>query len=149
MQQGKLKFRSTCQASYIVPSKFNHLTLTRWILGNKAVMSNTYLWNTFYLLLTSILLVLNSMPIEFIDVKSTMVWVMIWCCQTISHYLIQCWPSSKTSYCIRGWWEKNGLKKKILAILVLRQIWVNIGSGNGLLPDGTKPLPEPMLTYHQ
>ena len=28
-------------------------------------------------------------------------------------------------------------------------IWVNIGSGNGLLPDGTKPLPEPMLTDHQ
>ena len=28
-------------------------------------------------------------------------------------------------------------------------IWVNIGSGNGLMPDGTKPLPEPMLTYHQ
>ena len=25
-------------------------------------------------------------------------------------------------------------------------IKVNIGSGNGLLPDGTKPLPEPMLT---
>ena len=24
-------------------------------------------------------------------------------------------------------------------------IWVNSGSGNGLLPDGTKPLPEPML----
>ena len=23
--------------------------------------------------------------------------------------------------------------------------WVNTGSGNGLLPDGTKPLPEPML----
>ena len=22
---------------------------------------------------------------------------------------------------------------------------MNIGSGNGLLPDGTKPLPEPML----
>ena len=29
------------------------------------------------------------------------------------------------------------------------EIWVNIGSGNGLLPDGTKPLPEPMLTDHQ
>ena len=26
-------------------------------------------------------------------------------------------------------------------------IWVNIGSDNGLLPDRTKPLPEPMLTY--
>ena len=29
------------------------------------------------------------------------------------------------------------------------EIWVNIGSGNGLLPDGTKPLPEPMLTDSQ
>ena len=28
------------------------------------------------------------------------------------------------------------------------KIWVNIGSGNGLLPDSTKPLPEPVLTYH-
>ena len=26
------------------------------------------------------------------------------------------------------------------------QVWINIGSGNGLLPDGTKPLLEPMLT---
>ena len=26
-------------------------------------------------------------------------------------------------------------------------IWVNIGAGNGLLPEDTKPLPEPMLTY--
>ena len=25
----------------------------------------------------------------------------------------------------------------------------NIGSGNGLLPDGTKPLPEPVLVNHQ
>ena len=29
------------------------------------------------------------------------------------------------------------------------EIWVNIGSGNDLLPDGNKPLPEPMLTDHQ
>ena len=29
------------------------------------------------------------------------------------------------------------------------EILDNIGSGNGLLTDGTKPLPEPMLTYHQ
>ena len=28
------------------------------------------------------------------------------------------------------------------------EIWVPIVSDNGLLPDGTKPLPEPMLTYH-
>ena len=29
------------------------------------------------------------------------------------------------------------------------EIWVNIGSDNGLLPDGTKPLPEPLVTDHQ
>ena len=29
------------------------------------------------------------------------------------------------------------------------EIWINIGLGNGLLPDGTKPLPEQMLTDHQ
>ena len=28
-------------------------------------------------------------------------------------------------------------------------ILVNIGLGNGLLPDGTKPLPEPILIYYQ
>ena len=33
--------------------------------------------------------------------------------------------------------------------LVAPEIWVNIGSGNGLLPDGNKLLPEPMLTDHQ
>ena len=32
---------------------------------------------------------------------------------------------------------------------MVTQIWVNIGSDNGLVPDGTKPLPEPMLTNHQ
>ena len=25
----------------------------------------------------------------------------------------------------------------------------NIVSGDGLLPDGTKPLPKPMITHHQ
>ena len=29
------------------------------------------------------------------------------------------------------------------------EIMVNTGSGNGLSPDVTKPLPEPMLTYHK
>ena len=28
-------------------------------------------------------------------------------------------------------------------------IGVNIGSGYGLLPDDTRPLPEPLLIYHQ
>ena len=32
---------------------------------------------------------------------------------------------------------------------IVSLVFVNIGSGNGLLPDGTKPLPGPMLNYHQ
>ena len=32
---------------------------------------------------------------------------------------------------------------------MVTRIWVNIGSDNGLLPDGIKPLPEPNLTIHQ
>ena len=31
---------------------------------------------------------------------------------------------------------------------MVTEIWVKIGSGNDLLPDSTKPLPEPMLTDH-
>ena len=30
---------------------------------------------------------------------------------------------------------------------IVAQIWVNIGSSNALLPDGSKPLPKPVLTY--
>ena len=29
---------------------------------------------------------------------------------------------------------------------IWQQIWVNIISGNGLWPDGTKPLPEPLCS---
>ena len=32
---------------------------------------------------------------------------------------------------------------------IWQQIWVNIGSGNGLSPDGTKLLLKPVATYHQ
>ena len=32
--------------------------------------------------------------------------------------------------------------------ILQRGFGVNIGSGNGLVPSGTKPLPKPMLTYH-
>ena len=37
----------------------------------------------------------------------------------------------------------------ILFFEMATEIWVNVGSGNGLVPDGTKPLPERMLTYHK
>ena len=32
---------------------------------------------------------------------------------------------------------------------MVTQMWVHTGSGNGLVPDGTKPLPEPMLASHE
>ena len=31
---------------------------------------------------------------------------------------------------------------------IWREMWVNIGSGNDLLPDGTKPISEPMFADH-
>ena len=32
---------------------------------------------------------------------------------------------------------------------IATQIWANIGSGNGLVPDGAKPLPESMMASDQ
>ena len=35
----------------------------------------------------------------------------------------------------------------LVLVIMMSEIYVNIGSGNGLVPDGTKPLPEPLLIY--
>ena len=45
-------------------------------------------------------------------------------------------------------WAIIGSDKDLLPIGHQKD-WVKIGSANGLLPDGTKPVPKPMLTYHQ
>ena len=60
--------------------------------------------------------------------------------------------ATESFICLRPSWVV--LKKRHLCINPLwpsdaTWICVNIGSSNGLVPDGTKPLPEPMLTYHQ
>ena len=34
-------------------------------------------------------------------------------------------------------------------IIMVLCIWVNFGSGNGLLPNGNKPLSDPVLIYHE
>ena len=54
--------------------------------------------------------------------------------------------------CLIGWahtqndpWE---IVWSLTRGLVTPQIWINIGSGKDLLPDGTKPLPEPIWTSH-
>ena len=57
-----------------------------------------------------------------------------------SHYLSQWWPSVLTHMCCSAsvsWLIKTYNTKP--------QWCVNIGSGNGLVSSGTKPLPEPML----
>ena len=60
---------------------------------------------------------------------------------TILHYTIEITPLSLR--------RVDELTHCGLVMPYDKGIWVNIPSGNGLLPDGTKPLPEPMLTYHQ
>ena len=46
-----------------------------------------------------------------------------------------------------GWWLRYSLWNYPQVILIGTYWWqVNIGSGNGLVPSGNKPLPEPMLT---
>ena len=52
-------------------------------------------------------------------------------------YLCNSW-AAPPGWLIVAWWPHMATR-----------ILVNIGSGNGLMPDGTKPSPEPMLIYHQ
>ena len=70
--------------------------------------------------------------------------VMAWCHQATSHYWSQCWSRSVPPYGVTGPERFTSLWRYMAT-----ETRVNIGSGNGLLPDGTKPLPEPMLTYYQ
>ena len=59
-------------------------------------------------------------------------WSSNYCCERrdvwVTCFDISCWPSNAI-------WRHIDLG--------------SISSGNRLLPDGTKPLPEPMLTYHR
>ena len=50
------------------------------------------------------------MPQDLTDDKSTLVQVMAWCRQAISHYLNKCWPRSPTPYGVTRpqWLEVNG-----------------------------------------
>ena len=106
---------------------------------------------------------LIRMPLDLTDVKSTLVQVMAWYRQATSHYLSQCWPRSLLPYGVtRPQWVKRGPCDNSRSILFNQAIWiltknyvdsmasyccyVSFGSGNGLVPSGTKPLPEPMLT---
>ena len=48
------------------------------------------------------------MSLSLSDDKSTLVQVMVSCCQVTSHYLSQCWPRSMSPYHVTRWqWVKN------------------------------------------
>ena len=115
---------------------------------------------------------LRWMPQDLTDDKSTLVQVMACCRQATSHYLSQCWLSSLSPYGVArpqwvnslapgrcGCWLnyfQTHIKDRYLELFLWNcpqtndttpHLWlVNIGSGNGLVPSGNKPLPEPMLT---
>ena len=95
-------------------------------------------------------------PQNHFDGESKLVQVMAWYHQAASHYLSQCWPRPILPYGITRQQWVNKLKNIFyLCVYVfvkdklIVDNWVNIGSGNGLLSDGIKPLPEPMLTYNK
>ena len=97
------------------------------------------------------------MPWDLTDDKSTLVQVMAWCSRAASHYLSQCWPSSMLPYGVtRPQWV-NSMALETWEFICWVSTWpwnecrrtswqqVNIGSGNGLVSSGNKPLYEPML----
>ena len=71
---------------------------------------------------------------------STLAQVMACCLEAPSHYLNQVFGILKVqlTHC-----------DLILPHSNRRYTWVNTDSSNGMLPSGTKPLPEPILTEHQ
>ena len=115
--------------------------VTTWRCGSNCVTHcGLEISQNFIIFVSSNVLVLNT------DLLSTVPWRIkfsshwnkrsdfystkcIWkCCQQIfSHFVNSLGPSDAI------WWHRSG----------------QLGSGNGLLPDGTKPLPAPMLTYHK
>ena len=92
---------------------------------------------------------LRWMSLYLGDDKSTWVKITAWCHLATSHYLIfmsQLWKQrSLLLYSITRLQWVNSL-------CPIDAIWwhkyVNIGSGNGLVPGGNKPLPEPVLNFH-
>ena len=71
-------------------------------------------------------------------------WLILMCIEHVINDAINNVLCSYINCCVLTHW---GIVHAFNAIWWHRT--VNIGSGNGLLPDGTKPLPELMLTYHQ
>ena len=100
---------------------------------------------------------LRWMPLDLTDDKSTLVQVMAWCRQATSHYLSQCRPRSLSPNGVtRHQWVNDNMSwvvKQLIspANLINGLLTHCVLSGwlSGMLPNGTKPLPEPILINHQ
>ena len=57
--------------------------------------------------------------------------------------------SGQSHYLKQGRWFANMFTHCVLLTSYGSTNMINNGSGNGVLPNGTKPLPEPILTFHQ
>ena len=87
---------------------------------------------------------LRWMSLHLTGDKSTLVQVMAWCCQAISHYLSQCWLSSllpygitrpqwvKTSISNTFWWLPGGVFPLKRHWEFPAYVWANIGSCNDM-----------------
>ena len=112
------------------------------------------IWMKFWVILNHILIIdcwgnvlSNCHQVIVAGSQSILVQVMAWCHQSISHYLSQCWPRSMFPCGVTLpqwvnslwrsdaiWWQRSGSTlAQVMACCV----------------TDTKPLPEPMLTYHQ
>ena len=145
------------------PSKLASL---HWncVLGGLSQRSQGYSDET--LDIFKIVLVINDwgMYLDLSDDKLTLVQLMVWCPQAKSHYLKQCWPGSVSTHVVTRpqWADWRYLSTWHLVLhasvthlpywdlmtqygdIDLSQHWFS----NGLFPDGTKPVPEPMLSVH-
>ena len=79
--------------------------------GLNSLAPGEFEWNFIRVIFKQILIIdeiaLIWMSLDFTDDQSTLVQVMAWCRQAISHYPSQCWPRSLSPYgVIRPQWVK-------------------------------------------
>ena len=159
-RQNSQRSNPTCCLSYTVNTMPADTLVTlkdlwhqqAWYWPNKLDYSISSIWRVYFLISEHMLgirftsnlckIALRWVPKNTFADKSKFVQIMSWCRQATSHCLSQCWPISIVPKDVTA---PQWVKWRHMAT----ETWVNIGSGNGLLPSGNKPLPEPMLTYHQ
>ena len=136
---------------------------------NDIIHSNMKKWHKMKKKITIFNLTLLMLKLEYFGQTRAKLWLLIpwflaspehqqpwyWLCRitrSVSsirknlNHMHQCWKTIKKMqiYFLRfsnSFWSDE--------VIWNQEILINIDPGNGLVPDVTKPLPEPMLTYYQ